>query len=132
MPKAIDLVVKNGASTPVDKTFTLYAPAAGNGGVAEWALKEGTISSVFPRFTIMATPTGRGSRNAKLKLHIPSSYTDAVTGLTQVGSAFEINVAVAVPNDFPEALRDDAVAFTKNLLAHPMVSEVIRDAMSAT
>lgn len=30
MPQATDLVIKNGAGTPVDKTFTLMAPAAGD------------------------------------------------------------------------------------------------------
>ena len=47
MPQAIDIVIYNGASTPVEKTFTLIAPAAGDGSYANWRLKEGTIASVF-------------------------------------------------------------------------------------
>lgn len=132
MPKAIDLIVKNGAATPIDKTFTLLAPAAGNGGVAEWALKDGAISSIFPRFTSAASVTTNRSRKVQLKLTIPSSYTDTVTGLTQVGSRFEVNVNCSVPNDFPEILKADAVAFFSNLMSHPMVKEQIRDALSAT
>lgn len=129
MPQASNIVVKNAAA--VDKTFELISPAAGDGGVAEWALKEGTISSVFPRITHSAQKTPRG-RNASLKVRIPSSYTDTVTGLTNVGSAFEVNVKVAVPADFPELKKDDAVAFTANIMTNALMKSLIRDAGTAS
>lgn len=130
MPQATDLVVKNGASTPVDKTFTLLTPAAGNGSVAMWALKEGVISSVFPKFTASATRNSQSGK-LRLKLVVPSSYTDTVTGLTSVKSAFMAEVNVAVADDFPEANKNDAVAFTANLVNHPLVKAMIRDALGA-
>lgn len=132
MPSAQDLVLKNGASTPVDKTFTLYSPAAGDNSPAVWALKEGTISSVFPRITSSARATGNNSRQVQLKLRIPSSYTDTVTGLTKVGSAFEFNGTISVPNDFPEALKNDATAFTQNLMANAIIKACYRDGLPAT
>ncbi len=131
MPQATDLIINNGAGTPVAKTFTLLTPSAGDGSVAEWALKEGSISSVFPRITSSAQRTGNGSRNAKVKLRIPSSYTDTVTGKTIVGSAFEFNGTASVPDDFPEALKNDAVAFVKNLMAHVLIQAMVRDATPA-
>lgn len=131
MPQATDLVIKNGAGT--DKTFNLLTPAAGDGGIAEWALKEGTISSVFPMITASAGKSqNRTSRVLKLKLYVPSSYTDAVTGLTNVGSRAEVNVSVTVPNDFPEAKKDDFVAFFKNGVATVLLQSMIRDALPAT
>lgn len=132
MPQAQDLVVKNGASTPVDKTFTLISPAAGDNSLAQWALKEGSISAVFPTFTAMARKTGNQSRQLRIKLRLPSSYTDSVTGLTQVGTGAEMNVTYAIPDTFPEALKGDFVAFSANLLNHAMVKAMIRDAYSAT
>jgi hypothetical protein len=132
MPQAIDLVLANGAGTPVNKTFTLYAPSAGDGSVATWKLKEGTIGSVFPTITSATRSTGNKSRKLQLKLRLPSSYTDSVTGLTQVGSAFEFDASVSVPDDFPEALKADAVAFTSNLLANALIKSMIRDAQPAT
>lgn len=131
MPQAIDLVINNGAGTPVAKTFTLLTPSAGDGSVAEWALKEGAISSVFPRITSSAQRTGNGSRNMKVKLKVPSSYTDTVTGKTLVGSAWEFNGTISVPDDFPEALKSDAVAFCKNLMAHALIQAMGRDATPA-
>lgn len=130
MPQATNLTVKNAANA--DKTFTLLNPAAGSGGIAEWALREGTISSVFPKLTAMARPTKNASNVAHIKFKVPSSYTDTVTGLTNVGSAFELNVTASVPDDFPEAIKDDCVALACNIINHVMIRAMIRDAVSAT
>lgn len=130
MPQATNLVVKDAAN--VDKTFTLLAPAAGNGGIAEWALKEGTVSVVFPRFTAMATPNSNKARVAKLKLRLPSSYVDSITSLTNVGPAIEFNVSVTVPDGYPETKKDDCVAYFSNLMNNALVKSVLRDAVAAT
>lgn len=130
MPQATNLTVKNAANA--DKTFTLLNPAAGSGGIAEWALREGTISSVFPKLTAMARPTKNASNVAHIKLKVPSSYTDAVTGLTNVGSAFELNVTASVPDNLPEAIKDDCVAYAVNIINHVMIKAMLRDAVSAT
>lgn len=132
MANATDLIVDNGAATPVAKTFTLISPAAGDGGLATWALKEGTISTVFPRFTASARNVNGRARSAKFKLTMPASYTDTVTGLTSVNSKAEIIVTVNMPDDFPESLKSDFVAFGVNLQSDPYVQGLIRDALSAT
>jgi hypothetical protein len=130
MPSAVTLVLKNAAAA--DKNFVVNSPAAGDGGIAEWALREGVISTVFPKITAQARRTGNQSRKLSLKLRIPSSYTDTVTGLTKVGSAFEFNGEFSVPDDFPEALKDDAVAFSSNLMADALVKAMFRDGLPAT
>lgn len=132
MPQATDITINNGAATPVAKTFTLLAPAAGYGAVAEWALKEGSISSVFPRVSVSARKTANNSSKALIKLRIPSSYTDSVTGLTKVQSSFECNIEVSIPDSYPENLKNDAVAFTANLLNHTLIKACVRDALPAT
>ena len=130
MPQATDLVIKNAAA--VDKTFKLYSPAAGDNSLATWKLQEGTIGSVFPTLTTSARKTGNASRKLQGKLKIPSSYTDTVTGLTQVGSGFEFDFSASVPDNFPEALKADAVAFAKNVIAHALIQEMMRDGLGAT
>lgn len=132
MPQATDITINNGAATPVAKTFTLLAPAAGYGSVAEWALKEGSISSVFPRVSVSARKTANNSSKALIKLRIPSSYTDSVTGLTKVQSSFECNVEVSIPDSYPENLKNDAVAFVANLLNNTLIKACVRDALPAT
>ena len=129
MPQATDLIVQNGAAEY--KTFSSISPAAGDGGVAQWALKEGTISAVFPAFTSSSSSRSKG-RNLKLKFTHPSSYTDAVTGLTMVNNRAEINISVSIPSDFPEASKSDFVAFGVNLINNAFVKSLIRDAVPAT
>lgn len=131
MPQATDLVINNGATTPVAKTFTLLSPAAGYNGVAEWALKEGTIGGVFPRYTALARKTGNASSRVQIKFKLPSSYTDTVTGLTRVGSAFEADIYTTVPDDFPEALKNDAIAFTVNGVQQTLFKAMMRDGLPA-
>jgi hypothetical protein len=130
MPQAINLVIKNAAA--IDKTFALNTPAAGDSGVAEWALKEGLISSVFPKLTASARRTGNNSRKVSIKLRVPSSYVNTTTNLPVVGSAFEANVEATVPDDYPEAMKDDAVAFTANAIATALFKSMIRDGLPAT
>lgn len=132
MPQAVDLVLNNGAGTPVAKTFVLYAPSAGDNSVATWKLKEGTIGSVFPVITTSARATGNQSRKMQGKLRIPSSYTDTVTGLTKVGSAAEFDWSASIPDDYPEALKADFVAFAKNVTAHSLIQSMMRDGSPAT
>jgi hypothetical protein len=132
MPQAVDITINNGAGTPVAKTFTLMAPAAGDNSFANWRLKEGAISGAFPRIAMIARPTGNGARKSIIKLQVPYSYTETTTGLTKVGSAFDMEVNCTVPDDFPEASKNDAVAFAKNLIAHALAQAVMRDGYPAT
>lgn len=135
MPAATDLVLNNGAGTPVAKTFTLVSPAAGDNSLATWALKEGTISSVFPKISSLARKVGGDvpSRRSQWSLYIPSSYTDSVTGLTRVGSGMSAEIKVTVADDFPEALKNDAVAFLMNLAANAAVFQAaVRDGAPTT
>lgn len=128
------LVLNNGAGTPVAKNFVLISPAAGFGGVAEWQLKEGTVSSVFPTVTAVARPSGQNAKDKRVqvKLRVPSSYVDTSSGLTKPGPAFEFDGYATIPADFPEAQKPDAVAFSKNLIAHAMVQAMFTDGSAAT
>lgn len=135
MPQATNLVVKNAAG--VDKTFTLLSPAAGYGTPAEWALKEGAISTVFPRFTASARSSKRPTKGlagkvVQIKLHMPSSYTDTVTGLTVVNTAWEGNANFSVPSDFPETLKPDAAAFFGNLVKTALLQAMMGEGTPAT
>jgi hypothetical protein len=49
-----------------------------------------------------------------------------------VGSRFEADISVTVPDDFPEALKNDAVAFVKNLAANTIIQAVMRDGLPAS
>lgn len=129
MPQAANITVKNHALA--DKVFTLMTAASGEGGVARWALKEGGSPVAYPTMTISAKATSNRSRKTQVKIRIPYHYTDATTGLVKAGPAYEFNGDFSVADEFPEAMRNDAVAFVANLTASLLVKEVCRDGYPA-
>lgn len=129
MPQQTNLVINDNAA--VARTFEAISPGS-YGTVAEWVYKSGVVSTVFPRVTALATKTQNQSNKLSVKLKIPSSYVDTATGLTKAGTACEFNITASVPDAFPEALRADAVAFAKNLVAHTLIQAMLKDAVPAT
>lgn len=140
---ATDLSLKDAAGTA--RTFTLLTPASGYGQIAEWAYKVGPIATVFPRLTAMARNVvnsqrarmsgGRQAAQEKvvsLKLVVPSSYMDTVTGLTNVGSAMEFASNVRIPADFPEDKKADAVSFYKEAVAAALIQAMFKDGTPAS
>lgn len=129
MPQAADIILNNNAGTA--KTFALYTPAAGDGSWAQWRLKEGAVATAFPSIAAMARATPNVARKVQVKLQIPSSYVDATNGLTIVGPKFDFEARVTVPDNFPENMKNDAVAFAKNLVAHVIIQGMMRDGLPA-
>lgn len=129
MPQAINLTIKNAAN--VDKTFTLLTPAPGYGTPAEWALREGATSVVYPTFSLSAQKTKNRSRKTALKVRVPAVYTSVATGLPVVASNFEFNGTISVPDDFPDNQKDDAVAYVANIVANALVKSCYRDGLPA-
>lgn len=136
MPQATNIVVKNGASTPVDKTFALITPAAGYGGIAEWALKEGGAEVAFPRLTFTARDISQSQRRrAQLKIRLPATYTDATTQQPALLAVAEANIEITMPHAFPESLKPDFIAFVKNVVSTTLMSGTdgaLKDAVPLT
>lgn len=130
MPQATaTIVLKNAAN--VDKTFSLASPAAGYGGICEYVLKEGTVSTAMKRLTYQAT-RGRTSGTANMKLSCPTSIVEPSTGLVRITDKMEIYVKAAVPDAFPEAEKDDVIALVKSAVAHAITQAFLRDADSVS
>lgn len=132
MPQAIDIILKDGLATPVDRTFALNNPSAGLNSVAEWQYRKGNMPAGFPTITSSATRSKSGVRRTKIKLVIPYTVVDPSSGLPSVVSKYEFNGDWAFDSLFPEDQKADAVAFCSNLLANALVKAMIRDANPGT
>lgn len=127
MPQATNLTLKDAAAA--DCVFTLNAPSAGYGSVAEWQYKTGALSTGFPTITSsVSKDTGRDSRTLKLKIRVP--YVDPTTGVL-VGN-LEFNASSVIPQSIPVAFRDDYAAWVKNALANTLINEQVKEAFPAT
>ena len=129
MPQQTNLSVANASA--VNKTFTAISPGA-FGVIAEWALKEGVVPTIFPRLSALANRTANASNKLVLKLTYPSSYVDAASGLTKPGTSAYAEVRVSMPDAFPEAMRDDFAAYLANTVATALVKSMVRDGVNAT
>lgn len=125
MPNAENITVQN--ATGVNKLFEVLTPSGGDGGVARYALKQGSAPVAFPSMTVVARSTTNASRKTSTKVHVPFTYTDPVSGLLKKGPAFELNIEASMPDAYPEDMRDDAVAYGVNLAASTLMRQVFRD-----
>jgi hypothetical protein len=115
MPQATDLVINNGAGTPVAKTFTLQVPAAGINGEARWELMEGANPAVFPRLSAVLRPDPSiKGMSSVFKVTYPASYTDTTTGLVKPLSEAQAIITVKMPDDWPEAEKANFSAYVAN------------------
>jgi hypothetical protein len=133
MPQAVNITVNNGAGTPVAKTFELLEPAASGGSSAKWALKEGENWNTFNKIEASSRKNAqRDAQKLSMTYTYPSTYVDSASTLTVVKDNAVVNITVTIPDDFPEAKKDDLVAFTANITNHALVKAMIRDARAAT
>lgn len=133
MPQATDLVINNGAGTPVAKTFTLVAPAAGINGVAMWELQEAANSSVFPSLSAVLRPDSQiKGMTSVFKWKVPQSYTDADTSLVLRGAVAEAILTIKMPDAFPEAEKANFAAYIFNGVNLTSVKAFLRGRVAFT
>lgn len=126
------IALNNGATPPVSKTFSLYYPASGDGGVAEYALEEGTTRDQYPRITMSARKRADG-RASLAKIALPLVLTNPATGVVSViKDAVLIKVEVLAKASVPQSLCDDGKAYSANLLAAAGVKELFTKQLPLT
>lgn len=126
------IALNNGASPPVSKTFALYYPASGDGGLAEYALEEGATRDQYPRITMSARKRADG-RASLTKIALPQVTTNPVTGaVSVVKDAVLIKIEVLAKASVPQSLCDDGRAYTANLLASVGVRELFTKQLPLT
>lgn len=133
MPQAATYAVNNGAGTPVSKTFTLVAPAAGVGGTAQWELQEGAIPGAFVQSSAVLRndPSIKG-QSSVMKIKYPSSYVDSTTSLTLIGPTAEAVVTIKMPDAFPEDQKANFVAYIVNTVQVAIWKEFLRGRVAMT
>lgn len=127
-----NLVVKNGAASPTDVTFTAVTPSSGFGVPAFWNVVAGAARSMYRTFSVSVQRNAGGTTITKTKLVLPSYYIDPVTSLPVQLSQAEVNVDIRVPKNFPVADLDDLAAFAGNLITTALVKDVIKTGTPVT
>jgi hypothetical protein len=123
-----NIVLNNGAATPVAKTFVPVQKFGGAKQPAVWKLKEGSSPLAWCRVEITETRTSRGSRRVEYKILVP--YVADVDGVpTLVSTAlFDSRTGgFIIPDTAVQSQIDDLYAFAKNLAAHAVMDAWVCD-----
>jgi len=125
MPQLSNIVLKDGAATPVDHTFK---PRAISGGIA--SLVESTGVPIGEKtITIGTSTTTVGRRKMTLRVQVPVVQDVTVNGVSKptavrIGYA---DISFAFDGTSGTQERKDLLAFTANLLKDTQVLAVVND-----
>jgi hypothetical protein len=127
MAAAANIVVDDGAGTPVAHTFS---PARKDGGVVVYEERTtANTPSGFYTFAISQTSakTSKSVVRSKLTLEVPIEVLDSTTGLYSYPSSMRFIVEVMVPKDATAEQRENVAAYLKNFVAHATIQSCLAD-----
>lgn len=111
MPAFGNLVLNNGAATPVAKTFE---PVKIDGDMAKYAEKSGSIPAGFPRLAVALTEPKNSSGNYRGYVQVKIPRLDPVT-FAKIGEDIA-TIQIQRSSTSTSAQVDDLLAFTANAL----------------
>lgn len=119
-----DILLHNGASTPVLQTFK--AKALVDGRWTYWNELPGVAQLGYPSITerSLLSKSGNGATKHEINFKIPVLDTSS-TGSTRVGRFHAVSVVVTTADAGTAAERADLLAYVKNYFASEPVHDLI-------
>lgn len=126
MPTFMNLVLKNGASTPVDKTFMMKT---NDNRVSLWEDRSGGVPIGYPTVRLQTNDT-KSVRKVKISIAVPSveSGQPDVSGFTpapRVAFVHRMTAEFFLPMQGNNAQRADILAFALNSLKDASIASVV-------
>lgn len=127
MAAIANLVLNNGAATPVAKTFTPAQKYGGPKAPAIWKLKEGVSAMAWPRIEIGETRSARGSRQIPFRIVVPNVVLIDGVPTNVATCIFDSETkGYIIPEGAVQSQIDDLVAFVKNLTASAVLGDWVK------
>lgn len=123
MSQIANITVKNGSVA--DQVFTAYQPQSGS-DAAVWYAKTGATRNTWTSLTSTVRRTTNKASKVKFNITIPYFSLDGV----EVGK-IPVSVELTVPDTCPASVIGDAQAYLQNLMAAPLIKEMILTASPA-
>jgi hypothetical protein len=124
MSQAANIVINDGAATPVATTF---APESVTPALSTFADRTSGTSIGFRRLTV-STQFASGKQVVNRgKFSIAYPIISTVNGVSTVAYTLRANVEVILPDASTVAERNNLYAFLKNGLANALVTGALRD-----
>lgn len=134
MPAPSTIVLADGATTPVNRSFD-PANRSANGAFTYWDTSSGNYvtSNMLMIATALPNPASRGEKNFRVKLNVAlpvGSVLPANPDQTILAYMPRSSVEFVIPERATLQDRKHLLAITKNLLAHAIMNDVVRDLKS--
>lgn len=118
------IVIKNGAATPVDKSFLPMVVAPGSSIFTE---RSASASAGYQKLTVNYSPANGGRKTNRTEILVDVPVTEVVAGVDTVTRTLRFQGTFIVPDTATSLERSDLVAFVANALDVPIVRGVIKD-----
>lgn len=130
MPAIGNIVINDGAATPVAHTFS---PDGFTGDVCEFHDRSGGISVGYPKITAKSVSPSRTSKMYKVTYKVVLPVLETASGTSSNGFApaptlaynLECNMTFITPQRSTLQNRTDLLAFVKNLLADSSTTALV-------
>jgi len=120
------LVLKNGAATPVDVIFTANRPYAGDTQPAQWVDRSAGTPIGYRRIDArLRRANGSPSTKLAFKVTLPKVGLDPVRGPVLINQIL-VEVNATIPDTTEEADRLHAVAFLSNMFKDPQLVDYFK------
>lgn len=119
MANQANLVLQNGAGTPVNKTFTPLNGYGGPNQPAVWTLKEGIAPMAYARIEVSMRRNGNSTNRVGYKVIVPYAVTiDSVPTLVSKCIFDSAGGGYIIPDNAVTDQINDLEAFVRTLVAH--------------
>lgn len=121
-----NIVIKNGASTPVDTTFETHLGQSGQDAPATWYEKTAGYPAGFQPITLLVTRSKGAKPATKVKLQVKCPKLVVADGLQTIGHTVMADVTFTLPDTAAQLERDNILAYVTNVLANVQVKDAVK------
>ncbi len=119
------IIVNNGATTPVSKTFAVARSASGDES-AVLLLREGQNQTEYPKLEFSSRSTQVGNTKGRKSTEtVLVPYGQLVNGVFVKTNHVSITTIITVLDDAPDAIRKDAAAYVAGFAANQQLKDLI-------
>lgn len=124
MGQIANLLLKNGAATPVDVTFSPQMPQVGE-NPAQWLNKDALSPIGYRKVTLFVKAQVSGMSKVTIKIEDPKLTT--TEGIPTIGYFTSFMGTFNLPATSQTQDRKDILAYAKNLLGHAVLTGAVVD-----
>lgn len=126
MPAIGNIVINDGAATPVAHTFGVVTT---DGKIASFADRSGGIPAEFPLIKISSTVPAGSNRYFRVEqsISMPKSAVDPQTGKSYIARQTQARTIFTLPETGVVQERKDILAYSKNLAALSLTTSLVVD-----